>query len=294
MKALMCSCVLLFPVTLLVSGCAQQSDESAATPTNTAERESGLTRKSDMGEGAVASGSEHHYFHKTEKPHAAEWTYTGDTGPSHWGDLSPKYVLAKEGKQQSPINLVNPDEAVLPPLEISYRPARINLIYNGHTVEELEEAGSSLTVGGNSFALKQFHFHAPSEHTIDGKHAAMEMHLVHLDDAGRIAVVGVMIQEGAENPAFDPVWDYLPTELNKKVEYGATIDAADLLPGDKRYFHYVGSLTTPPCSQGVNWYVLLNPVEMSREQIDKFTAIINHNNRPVQPLNDRVVTRSAK
>ena len=147
---------------------------------------------------------------------------------------------------------------------------------------------------GKSFALKQFHFHAPSEHTIDGKHAAMEMHLVHLDGAGRIGVVGVMIHEGAYNPAFEPIWDYLPTEVNKRIEYGATVNPTNLLPKDRSYFQYMGSLTTPPCSQDVNWYVLVHPIEMSKEQIAKFTTIINHNNRPVQSLNERTIIRSGK
>ena len=159
---------------------------------------------------------EHHYFHKEEKPHAAEWSYAGDTSPSHWGDLSPDYALAKTGSEQSPVNIEGPLVTNLPRLEINYHPAKIDLVYNGHTVEEMEEKGSTLTYGKQSFELQQFHFHSPSEHTVDGKHFAMEMHLVHKSEAGKVAVLGVLIEEGESNAAFDGVWDYLPSDSNRE------------------------------------------------------------------------------
>lgn len=235
---------------------------------------------------------EHHYFHKEEKPHAAEWGYTGDTSPSRWGDLSPDYALAKTGKEQSPVDIEGALATNLPKLEISYHPAKIDLVYNGHTVEEMEEKGSTLTYGKQTFELQQFHFHSPSEHTVDGRHFAMEMHLVHKSEAGKVAVVGVLIEEGKSNAAFDGVWDYLPSDSNRERKADVTIDASTLLPENRQYYSYQGSFTTPPCTEGVLWMVMKEPVQLSKEQVERFRAIIKGNNRPVQPLNGRTVSVS--
>ena len=234
---------------------------------------------------------EHFYFHRAEKPHPAEWSYRGANGPEHWGDLSKDYHLAKDGKQQSPINLVSPILEATPKLSFDYKPAKINVVYNGHTVEEMEEDGC-VSIRGHKFLLKQFHFHAPSEHTVDGKHFAMEMHLVHKDEAGRIAVVGVLIKQGKRNSAFESLWGYLPTKVNKTVKNEMQVNAQEMLPRSHGYYHYLGSLTTPPCTQNVQWYVLEEPIELSKEQIAKFTSIINHNNRPIQPLNERKIVKT--
>ncbi len=133
----------------------------------------------------------------------------------------------------------------------------------------------------------QFHFHSPSEHAVEGELYPAEMHLVHADADGNLAVVGVFISEGAENTAFTPVWDNLPAEETEATPTGATINAADLLPDEQLFFRYSGSLTTPPCSEGVLWSVMSDPVEMSAEQIEMYTAIFSGNNRPLQVLNDR-------
>lgn len=240
-----------------------------------------------------ATESDHHYFHKTEQPHAAAWGYTGDTGPSHWGDLCPDYVLAKTGTRQSPIDIRDAAGEALPPIEFDYRPARIDLVYNGHTVEEKEDGTSSVTVGGKRYVLQQFHFHSPSEHTLDGRHTAMEMHLVHKGDGGEVAVVGVMIEEGTrDNAAFAGIWDYLPNAENRTREAEVTIDVAELLPAKHDYYHYSGSFTTPPCTEDVLWMVLRTPVQLSAAQIREFRSVITGNNRPVQPLNARTVTVS--
>ena len=153
----------------------------------------------------ASADNEHHYFHKVARSHAAEWSYDGTSGPERWGDLSPEYVLATQGRRQSPIDITGAVSQALPEIELDYHPSRIDLVYNGHTVEEIEDKHSAINVDGQQFVLRQFHFHAPSEHTIDGKHAAMEMHLVHKTDAGQIAVIGVLIEPGADNPAFDAV-----------------------------------------------------------------------------------------
>ena len=231
----------------------------------------------------------HHYFHHSPQARDAEWGYEGDRGPEHWATLSPNYSLASLGTQQSPINITSVVGQSLPPLKFHYRMAEASLVNNGHTIQDTEPEGSRLHVGGKTFELKQFHFHAPSEHTIDGQQMPMEMHLVHKTTDGHVAVVGVMIVEGTHNENFAPIWDYLPTERNTEQRSPVRFNAMDLLPEDHSYYHYLGSFTTPPCTEGVLWFVLCEPIELSVEQIEQFKAIIDHNNRPVQPLNGRVV-----
>lgn len=242
----------------------------------------------------VPARDEHHYFHKTAQAHAAEWGYDGDAGPGHWADLSPEYALAKTGQQQSPIDIAGAVSQDLPGIQFDYHPSQIDLVYNGHTVEEIEDKRSAMNVDDSHFVLQQFHFHGPSEHTVDGKHTAMEMHLVHKDADGKIAVIGVLIEEGADNPAFDAVWDYLPDATNRERIETVTVDAASLLPRDHSYYRYTGSFTTPPCTEDVLWMVLKTPVELSASQIEKFRAVISGNNRPVQPLNGRPLAVSAE
>jgi len=181
------------------------------------------------------------------------------------------------------------DHSASPEIKFDYQPAAVNLVYNGHTIEEKDQDGGSITIGGRTFSLQQFHFHSPSEHTVDAKSYAMEMHLVHKNEAGQVAVVGVFIKVGKENRAFSPLWTYLPKEENKRLTYEGKVDVLSMLPKEKRYYHYMGSFTTPPCTEGVYWYVLKEPVELSKIQIDKFRSIISGNNRPVQPLNGRKI-----
>jgi carbonic anhydrase len=240
-----------------------------------------------------AEHDEHPYFHKQEKekPHVAEWGYTGETGPSHWGDLCPEYAVAKTGKQQSPIDIRGTLPKALPRLDFKYRPSRIHLIYNGHTIQENEDPGS-FGLANDKFELQQFHFHSPSEHTVDGKQFPMEMHLVHKAKDGTSGVVAVFIQEGEHNRAFDPVWDNLPDANRPNQEADIKIDALSLLPQDTTYYSYDGSFTTPPCTEQVKWVILAQPVSLSKQQIMRFRAVIDGNNRPVQPLNKRQVFRS--
>jgi carbonic anhydrase len=241
---------------------------------------------------ACASDAVHPYLHDVEQPHPAEWGYTGAIGPDHWGDLSPDYVHAKTGRAQSPIDIRGAVPRDLPPIAFDYDTVAIDLVYNGHTIEEHEDRTSSIEVGGKRYVLEQFHFHSPSEHTVDGRHSAMEMHLVHKSEDGALAVVAVLIEEGAENAAFARVWDYLPTAENRSRTAQATVDTGALLPVDRSYYRYSGSFTTPPCLEGISWMVLLSPVELSAAQIDRFRAVIDGNNRPVQALNDREIAVS--
>lgn len=242
-------------------------------------------------ESAVAQDNQndHPYFHKSEKNTLAEWSYSGDTGPANWGRLSADYKMASEGRRQSPIDLVDMTDRDLPKIQFSYKPAQIRLVYNGHTIEEVEEDGSSIELDGRRFDLKQFHFHAPSEHTIHGRHFDMEMHLVHKSSEGKICVLGVFIREGDENPTFGQLWKYLPTDENRTRTFDDTINAEDLLPANRSYYTYDGSLTTPPCTEEVKWLILKRPISLSKKQIEAFTKTIQGNNRPVQPLNGRLI-----
>lgn len=234
-----------------------------------------------MPEAAAAAGEADHEAAGGEA-HAAEshthWTYDGNTGPAFWGDLSPEYAACGTGKEQSPIDVDTVKEENLVNLAFDYHPSSVNIINNGHTVEAVYDPGSSFTVDGVQYNLKQFHFHAPSEHTVDGQSAAMEMHLVHENAEGKKAVVGILINEGSDATLAVP-----------EPEATGQINAADFLPSDQTTFRYEGSLTTPPCTEGVSWFVMIHPIELSAQQIAAFTTIYNHNNRPVQSLNGRTI-----
>ena len=217
------------------------------------------------------------------------WSYTGDTGPEYWGQLNPEYAACGDGKTQSPIDVDNVKEENLVNLAFNYNPSNVNIENNGHTVEVVYDPGSSFSVDGDTYELKQFHFHSPSEHTVDGQFAAIELHMVHETADGKSAVVAVLINQGAANPAFMPVWRHLPATETAETTYDIKVNAADFLPADQTTFRYAGSLTTPPCTEGVSWFVMIHPVEMSGEQIAAFQAIYDGNHRPVQALNDRTI-----
>lgn len=232
---------------------------------------------------------DHHYFHTEEKPHAAHWSYSGDTGPAHWGDLDASYRIAKTGKHQSPIDIRDALLATWPPLKFNYVPSRIQVINNGHTIEQTEDRGSFVIADEVQYELKQFHFHAPSEHTVNGKHYPMEMHLVHKSASETVAVVAVFIEEGESNGVFD--W-LLPAADQSPPDRKDQIDTETLMPAERQYFSYDGSFTTPPCTERVKWFVLKTPISLSKQQIDRFRKVIEGNNRPVQKLFGRPIHES--
>ncbi len=216
------------------------------------------------------------------------WTYEGPEGPEFWGTLSQDYALCSTGKQQSPVNI--PASAAVNPadLKFDYKPSQLNILNNGHTIQAMMDPGSTLTVDGVAYKLVQFHFHNPSEHEANGKLDAMELHLVHQNAQGGLAVVGVWIEPGAENKALAPVFSNLPKQVqDAKPVPGATVNAADFLPATQTYYRYDGSLTTPPCTQGVKWLMMSTPVTASAEQLAAYKTIMYPTNRPVQPLNGR-------
>ncbi|MBE7414711.1 MAG: carbonic anhydrase family protein [Deltaproteobacteria bacterium] len=221
--------------------------------------------------------------------HGPHWAYEGEHGPEHWGHVSKEFQACSEGKTQSPIDLSNAAPEALPKIEFRYDSSRLNIVNNGHTVQVNYDGGSSIAVDGSEYKLVQFHFHTPSEHTVDGKSYGNEMHLVHKNDKGQLAVVGVLVEEGDENKAYSTIWSNLPAKAGEERSVEASINAGELIPSESGYFTYAGSLTTPPCSESVKWIVLKSPVQMSAAQIKEIRDIMNKNNRPVQPLNERVL-----
>jgi carbonic anhydrase len=221
------------------------------------------------------------------------WDYGDALGPSHWGDLKPEFATCKSGHHQSPVDIRNPKQAALPPIHFEYKSSPLHIIDNGHTIMVNYSPGSFISVGDKKYALKQFHFHRPSEEKIDGKGFDMTVHLVHADEDGKLAVVAVLLQEGEDNPLVHELWNDLPKEKEKEeVLNGVQIDVGKLLPVDRGYYTFSGSLTTPPCSEEVTWIVLKRPVTISAEEINQFSQLYRDDARPTQPLYDRVVLKS--
>lgn len=218
------------------------------------------------------------------------WGYSGHDGPEHWGDLSPEYSICASGKNQSPINLSGFIEADLKPIAFDYRTNGIKILNNGHTVQVNHAPGSTIAVEGHMFELKQFHFHSPSENHINGTSFPLEAHLVHSDTNGNLAVVAVMFETSDLNKVLAEVCSKMPEHAGDKHDLSPNISAERLLPSDRDYYRFNGSLTTPPCSEGVWWLVMKKPVSASKTQIERFRqAMQQPNNRPLQKINSRPV-----
>lgn len=217
----------------------------------------------------------------------AHWGYEGAHSPDHWGSLDPGFAVCSGGREQSPIDLAGAEREVLSEIAFEYAPSPISILNSGHSIQVDYQAGSGIVLDGTRYGLVQFHFHHRSEHTVDGTDFPLELHLVHADADGALAVVGVFLEEGAANEALAPVWRHLPRQAGPAAPVQGTVDANALLPERRTTWRYPGSLTTPPCSEGVSWLVMTEPVTASREQIEAFSALFPVNNRPVQPLNGR-------
>ena len=232
-------------------------------------------------------------------PHGAEthsgevhWAYDGDNGPQNWARLKPEFNVCGIGKRQSPIAIQSDSTLQGPaePLMFNYTPSRGMVVNNGHTVQVDVEGENSITVRSSTYKLVQFHFHTPSEEMINSKRYAMVAHLVHKNDAGQLAVVAVLLEQGEPSAFIDKVWTYMPLDSNDKVRMPeGLLDLNELLPKDQRYYQFMGSLTTPPCTEGVLWMVLKQPVTISAAQYRLFRQQFPLNARPVQPLNGRPV-----
>ncbi|MBV8146573.1 MAG: carbonic anhydrase family protein [Gammaproteobacteria bacterium] len=222
--------------------------------------------------------------------HAAHWTYSGANGPDHWGAQDPAFATCSSGHRQSPIDIESSTAAALPPIEFSYRAFPLTVTDTHHTFQVNVPAGSGgIAVGGDHYELVQFHFHHPSEERIHGKHYAMVAHLVHKNDKGELAVVAVLIHQGAANGHLNPIFDNFPAEGSENKVAGSNFDPMELLPAKHGYYTFEGSLTTPPCTEHVRWFVLKEPIQASAGQVGQFATRYPHNARPTQALNARNV-----
>lgn len=197
---------------------------------------------------------------------ASHWSYDGEGAPEHWSQLSDEYKTCQQGMNQSPINIDSTMNAHLQPLVVSYGKGPDLVLNNGHTIQATVDpkASDSITLDGQRYLLQQFHFHAPSENTLHGKHFAMEMHLVHKNAAGEVAVVAVMFDVGAANPEIDKLWKVMPEKAESDAALKTAVNINALIPLDRTYWRFSGSLTTPPCSEGVTWIVLKQPMTLSQ------------------------------
>ncbi|MBP6899250.1 MAG: carbonic anhydrase family protein [Burkholderiaceae bacterium] len=264
------------------------------------------TGEAAHGGGAAAKAAEHGEAAATVKKlraakaadkgdkggHAAHWAYKGDYGPEQWGAMKPEFGLCAKGSRQSPIDIRDGIKVDLEPIQFDYRSTGFAVIDNGHTVQVNLQGGNAIEVSGRRFDLVQFHFHRPSEERINGRQFDMVAHLVHRDPEGKLAVVAVLLDRGSAHPIVQTVWNNLP--LEKGLEQGAQValDLNSLLPADRRYYTYMGSLTTPPCSEGVLWLVMQQPVPISNEQIAVFSKLYPMNARPVQQASGRLIKQS--
>ncbi len=254
----------------------------AATPVVLPASASPAPKKAHAEEGHAPSTSGSH-----SADHA--WTYSGPSGPDHWGEKDPSHAACRVGAQQSPVDLTAPISAFASSPQIDW--SRVNggeIVNNGHTLQMNVEKAGGIVRNGKLFKLIQFHFHTPSEHTIDGHHFPMEAHFVHQASDGSLAVIGVMFTEGANNATLDPIWWAAPG-MPGKAAVSFAFDPEDLLPTNRASMWYEGSLTTPPCSEIVDWTVMTTPLTASKAQITVFRSLFGENARPTQPLNRRFI-----
>jgi carbonic anhydrase len=220
------------------------------------------------------------------------WAYDGENGPQNWGRLKPEFNVCAIGKRQSPINIQEGNTLAGPaePVQFNYTPSNGTVVNNGHTIQVNVDGNNSITVRGSRYQLLQFHFHTPSEEQVNYKRYAMVAHLVHKNEEGQLAVVAVLLEPGESNTLINKVWTYMPLDTGDSVRMPVSLlDMNEVLPKDQRYYQFMGSLTTPPCTEGVLWMVLKQPVQISQAQYKLFTQLYPLNARPVQALNARPV-----
>jgi carbonic anhydrase len=226
-----------------------------------------------------------------KKQHTAHWGYSGEYLPSKWGSIKEEFAMCSKGKMQTPINIIATLDTNITALDFDYKTSSTNVINNGHTVQVNIISGSSVVIDGEEFELKQFHFHTPSENNINGYQYQLEAHFVHATKNGDLAVVAVMFEEGEENPILAKIWSKFPLDENKKTSIKLTYDdIKQIMPTNKEYYKFMGSLTTPPCSENVKWNVFKTPMTISKQQVKQFFDIFGHsNNRPLQDTNKREI-----
>ena len=298
--------VLAVCAAILSSGSLSASGSGGGHESGSAEKHESDVSKHASSSGGNSSGSA-----------AKHWTYTGETGAEHWGSLAKEYSLCGSGRVQSPIDIDGSVSANSFDLNFSYQDVPLQILNNGHTIQinysteshdedsnvyingekhalpSAIQYNSGLSISGEYYKLLHVNFHSPSEHHVDGKPYAMEAHFVHMNSQGQHAVVGVTMKRGSTNRFLDQLWSHMPTtKSGPNTISGVSVNAHDLLPHRKSYYHYRGSLTTPPCSEGVRWFVLKESIEVSDAQVERFLSVIGHNARPVQPINHRPLIRT--
>jgi carbonic anhydrase len=222
------------------------------------------------------------------KKHKIHWDYLGVEGPKHWGLLSKEYVSCETGSKQSPVNIQTQGLSHhQEELKFNYNISELHEIYNGHTIQVSHESGGNIALNKHTYKLRQFHFHEPSEHHIDGKTFPMEMHLVHQDETGHILVIAVMMDIGPEHKVLKKLLSWLPNQIGSETSIPMEGSLREILPKNTHHYTYNGSLTTPPCTEGVKWLVFTEPINISEESVKTFLAVIGNNARPIQPLGNR-------
>ena len=220
-----------------------------------------------------------------------QWSYKGKTSAKNWHKLNEDFKICKSGKFQSPINIIPTKDIYIKPIIFNYNTQSNKLINNGHTLQVNIQKGSKISINQKDYELKQFHFHTPSENNINSKSFPLEAHYVHTSKDGKLAVVAIMFKEGDENKTLKKIFSKLPLKINSTTSLKlSSSDIRDLMPRNREYYKFMGSLTTPPCTQGVKWNVLKTPVSISKEQIKQFFDVFGHsNNRIIQHSNNRII-----
>ena len=252
----------------------------------------GATRVAAAGAVATTGAEAKHGSDAGAAAHGPAWGYAGGLGPQAWASLHPAFSLCGSGQRQSPVDIRDGLPVDLEAVDFLYRPGFFSVTDNGHTVQVQVGGGNAIEVGARRYELTGFHFHIPGEERVDGRSFAMSIHLVHRDAQGRLAVVALVAEEGPEHPAVRAVWNNLPLERGEFVAASVEFDPTALLPARRGYYTYMGSLTTPPCTEGVLWIVMQQPIQVSPQQLAIFARLHPMNARPVQPLNGRVIKQS--
>ncbi|MGK5078120.1 carbonic anhydrase [Janthinobacterium sp. HLX7-2] len=225
-------------------------------------------------------------------PRGTHWSYEGESGPANWSKINVDWAKCGNGNRQSPIDIRDGMKVELEQISFDYHPSSFNVVDNGHTVQVGVSGGNYITLQNRMFELQQFHFHRPSEERINGKAFEMVVHLVHRDAEGRLAVLALLLERGTPQATIQTVWNNLPLEKFETMQPAILLDPAELLPVRRDYYTYMGSMTEPPCSEGVLWVVMKQPVQVSAAQMALFSRLYPLNARPIQPANGRIIKES--